>query len=160
MKLRELARSAWSIALLGSLGCAHEEPFGAQRYDTDHPFSPGPPVRLTLNRGPDRGAAWLPDRSGILYSTQVPETFDHDVCLAVLPPGGGRQQSLTCELVPTGEQLTEAIESGAPSLDGRLAFFTASSNIGATLPLTQAPGLAPLSNPIQHQLLLSLPASG
>ena len=55
------------------------------------------------------------------------ETLDHDVCLAVLPPQGGRQRSLTCQLVPTGEQLTEAIESAAPASDGRLAFSVATS---------------------------------
>src|SRR3954452_11054263 len=121
MKLPELSSSAQIVALLVALGCGHSEPFGPERFGTDQPFNPSPPVQLTLNRGIDRRAAWLPDGSAILYSTQ-PKSLDRDVCLAVLPPQGGRQRALTCELEPNGEQLTEAIESAAPASDGRLAF--------------------------------------
>src|SRR5690349_24936361 len=114
MKLPELARSARILALLVASGCGHSDPFGAERFDTDQPFNPSPPVQLTLNRGIDRRAAWLPVGSAILYSTQ-PQTLDHDVCLAVLPPSAGRQRALHCALQRNGEQLTDAIKSAAPT---------------------------------------------
>src|SRR3954453_6766354 len=160
MKLPELSSSAQIVALLVALGCGHSEPFGPERFGTDQPFNPFPPVRLTLNRGPDRRAAWLPDGSAILYSTQVLETHDDDVCLAFLPPGGGRQRALTCQLVPTGEQLTEAIESAAPASDGRLAFSVATSGIGALVPQIQSLALGTVADPTQYQTLLGFPTTG
>ena len=51
-------------------GCGHTDPFTSPPYGTDAPFDPAPPVRLTLNPLADRGGAWLPDGSGILYSAQ------------------------------------------------------------------------------------------
>jgi hypothetical protein len=159
MKLPEVSGPARLVALLVALGCGHTEPFGAQRFDTDQPFSVTPPIRLTLNRGHDRGAAWLPDGSAILYSTQRSDTRDNDVCLAVIPPTGGRQRSLTCDLSPTGEELTEAIESAAPAADGRLAFIAATSNIGAVVPQTQGLVVGTLARPAGYQVLLSLPTT-
>lgn len=80
------------LVLLPLLGCGHTEPFGSPPNGDEHPFNATPPVRLTLNQGPDRGAAWLPDGSGIFYSGQQLGRRDQDVCLALLPPGGGRQR--------------------------------------------------------------------
>ena len=104
---------AW-LLLLSLLGCGHTEPFTATPPGTDQPFDIGPPARLTVNQGPDRSAAWLPDGSGILYSTQQLERRDNDVCLALIPPTGGSQRQLSCDLTPTGADTTEAIESPAP----------------------------------------------
>jgi hypothetical protein len=159
MKLPEVRCSARLVVLLAALGCGHTEPFGIQRFDTDQPFNVTPPIRLTLNRGPDRRPAWLPDGSAILYSAQRSDTRDKDVCLAVLPPSGGRQRSLTCDLSPTGEQLTEVIESAAPASDGRLAFAAANSNIGAVFPETQGLVLGTLARPSVYQVLFSLPTA-
>ena len=160
MRLPELGRSArLALLLLELVGCGHSEPFGGEHFDTDQPFVATPPVRLTLNPGPDRGAAWLTSGSTVTYSTQLLDSRDHDVCLAVLPATGGRQSALTCELVPTGAQLTEAIESAAPASDGRLGFVVASSGIGALLPLTQHLALGTVSQPTEYRTLLSLPYS-
>ena len=160
MKLPELGRSTrFALLLLGLVGCGHSEPFADQHFDTDQPFNPTPPIRLTLNPGPDRGAAWLTSGSAVAYSTQLLESRDHDVCLAVLAATGGRQSALTCQLVPTGEQLTEAIESAAPASDGRLAFVVASSGIGALIPLSQYLALGTVSSPTEYRTLLSLPYS-
>jgi hypothetical protein len=139
------------------IGCGHTEPFGARTFDTDQPFDPTPPVQLTLNRGPDRRAAWLPDRSAILYSTQFLDRRDNDVCLALLPPGGGRQRALTCELSPVGSQLTEALESAAPTADGRLAFVAATSPVGALAPDVQGLVLATVQDPASRRTLLPIP---
>jgi WD40-like Beta Propeller Repeat len=139
------------------VGCGHTEPFGERSYDTDQPFNPSPPVQLTLNRGHDRRAAWLPDGSGIVYSTQHPGVSDRDICLAELPPTGGRQLSLICNLSPTGEDLTEAVESAAPGPDGRLAFYRASSRVGALVPERQGLDLGTRTDPAGGTTLLTIP---
>jgi hypothetical protein len=143
--------------LLAISACGHSEPFSNQEFGTDQPFDAAAPVRLTLNRGPDRRAAWLPDGSAIVYSAQRAGTRDGDVCLAVLPPGGGRQRSITCNIAPTADQLTEALEPGAPASDERLAFLLGQSGIGALLPATQNLALSTLQSPTSYRTLLSLP---
>lgn len=145
------------LILLPLLGCGHTEPFGSAPTRTDQPFDAAPPVRLTLNQGPDRGAAWLPDGSGILYSTQQLGRSDHDVCLALLPPGGGTQRRLTCDLTPTGIDSTDALESPAPSADGRLAFVAANSPINALTPGSAAIVLGSVTDPQARTPLRGLP---
>jgi hypothetical protein len=145
------------LVLAAMVGCSHTEPFGTRTFDTDQPFEPGPPVRLTLNRGPDREAAWVPDGSAIVYSTQLIGRRDGDVCLAVLPPTGGRQRALTCDLSPAGSTVTDALESAAPGTNGALAFVAATSSIGAMLPNNQGLALATLDDPADRRLLISVP---
>jgi hypothetical protein len=119
------------LGLILLLGCGHTEPFGTPPVGSDLPFDASPPVRLTFNQGPDRGASWLPDGSGILYSAQQLGRADHDVCLALIPPEGGTQRQVTCDLSPTGGDSTDAIESAAPASDGRVAFVALGSRINA-----------------------------
>lgn len=145
------------LLLLPLLGCGHTEPFTSAPTGTDQPFNAGPPARLTLNVGPDRGAAWLPDGSGILYSAQQLGRNDQDVCLALLPPGGGTQRRLTCDLTPTGIDSTDAIESPAPSADGRLAFVAASSPIKVLTPGSAAIVLGSVTDPQARTSLRGLP---
>jgi hypothetical protein len=146
------------LALALLLGCGHTEPFGTPLTGSDQPFNATPPVQLTLNRGPDRGPAWLPDGSGIFYSAQQLGRNDQDVCLALLPPGGGQQRQVTCDLTPEGTDLRDALESAAPALDGRLAFVTAHSRIGAISPLDQGIVLASSrADPRGFRVLRSVP---
>lgn len=145
------------LLLLPLLGCGHTEPFGTPPTGTDQPFDALPPVRLTLNLGPDRGAAWLPDGSGILYSAQQLGRRDHDVCLALIPPGGGSQRQLTCDLTPTGADSTDAVESPAPALDGRLAFVAVGSRIQAIPAGSVTISVSSLLNPGTHTRLRPLP---
>lgn len=143
--------------LLLLLGCGHTEPFASIPSGTDQPFDATPPIRLTLNQGPDRGATWLPDGSGILYSAQQLGRRDRDVCFAVLPPTGGRQRQMTCDLSPAGRNLTDALESFAAAPDGRLAFLAASSSIGATSPDQQGIVLGSVDDPINYRVLQPVP---
>ena len=138
-------------------GCGHTDPFTSPPYGTDAPFDPSPPVRLTLNSLPDLGAAWLPDGSAILYSTQPAARADNDLCLAVLPPTGGRQLQLTCDLSVGGLDSTNAIESPAPSSDGRLAFVESSGTIGASSALTQGIAIAPSLDPRGATMVQRIP---
>ena len=77
-------------------------------------LDPTPPVRLTLNEGADRSPSWLPDGSGIVYSTQQLGRPDADVCLAELPPGGGTQVRLVCDLSRLGADTNNAIQHPRP----------------------------------------------
>jgi hypothetical protein len=137
------------LAVVGSallaLACGHTDPFSTPPFTTDQPFDPTPPVQLTLNVGADRSPSWLPDGSGLLYSSQPLGRADADVCLAELPPTGGTQRRLVCDLSRLGSDTTNAIESPVVSTDGRLAFLKASSSIGGINPsrerLAVAPGL-------------------
>lgn len=145
------------LALATTLSCGHTEPFGAQPFDRDLPFDQAVPVRLTLNRGPDRRPAWLADGSQILYSTQLVGTRESDVCLAALPATGGSQRRLSCALSPNSSNLTDALESAAPAADGRLAFLSATSNLGAAGPDAQSIALATVNDPAVHQPLHAVP---
>jgi hypothetical protein len=130
------------LAILLALGCGHTDSFTNPSQSTDQPFDPTPPVRLTLNTGSDRDAAWLPDGSGILYSAAQSSRTDGDVCLALIPPGGGSQRQLYCD-VPGGEGLRDAILTPAPANDGRLAFLATISTVNGQIPFSQAISLAP-----------------
>jgi hypothetical protein len=143
------------LALVVAIGC-HTEPFDTSRSGSDQPFAPTPPIRLTFNPGPDRGAAWLPDGSGILYSALQPGRQDKDVCLALLPPGGGTQRQLSCDLSPNGDS-TDAIESPAPTADGSLVFVGLTSRIGALSPDHEAISVAPIADPSSRIPLQSFP---
>ena len=145
------------LLLLPLLGCGHTEPFGTPPTGTDQPFDATPPVRLTFNRGPDRTAAWLLDGSGLLYSSQQLGRADDDVCLALLPPGGGRQRQLTCDLSVDGASTADAVESPAPTPEGRLAYVGLSSLIGAVAPVTSAIYFGSLSDPTNRTVLRELP---
>jgi hypothetical protein len=145
------------LALAALLGCGHTEPFSPQPVDRNQPFNPTPPVRLTLNRGADRGAAWLADGSAILYSMQPFERTDNDVCLALLPATGGSQRQLTCDLEPTNATRTDALESAAPASDGRLAYVAATSAINAVVPVDQGIVLATVNDPLTRRVLQSMP---
>jgi hypothetical protein len=142
---KDLCRLALAGGAFLALACGHTDPFSTPPYGTNQPFDPTPPVRLTFNTGPDRGASWLPDGSGIMYSAQQPTRADADVCLAELPPDGGSQRRLVCDLTRADSGLTNAFESPAAAADGRLAFVASSNSIGGSSPVTQllevAPGL-------------------
>ena len=151
---RGLAR--W-LPLCAVAACGHTEPFAPRNFNTDQPFNPSPPVQLTLNQGPDRRAGWLPDGSAILYSSQEWETEDKDVCLAVLPPTGGRQRARTCTFSINGDDLTESLESGSAQSDGRLAYVAAVSEIDALGPSNETLVLSSLADPVTRSPLLSIP---
>jgi hypothetical protein len=148
------------LGVIGALalhGCGHTEPATAPPQGTDQPFDSTPPVRLTLNAGPERGASWLPDGSGIVYSTQQLDRRDHDVCLAVLPPTGGSQRELICDLSSTGADTTNAVETPVVAPDGRLAFLQLSTSIGGSNPFLSQIVVAPALDAANAQRVQHLP---
>ena len=128
-------RTACAVLLMAALsGCDHTSPFSDPQ-GTDVPFDPGPPARLTLNPEHDGDPAWLADGSGILYSSRQGFRVDSDVCLAELPPTGGSQRRLVCD-VPGNQESTDAVWSAAAGADGRLALLSAGNgNVGGSSPV-------------------------
>lgn len=158
---KDLCRLALAAGALLALACGHTEPFSPPPYGTNQPFDPTPPVRLTLNTAADRGASWLPDGTGILYSTQQLGRADGDVCLAELPPGGGSQRRLVCDPSQADAGLTNAFESPVAAPDGQLAFVAARSTVGganpSSLAITVAPGLDAANAAIVQRVPYTLP---
>ena len=152
-------RLALAGVLLATPACGHSDPFSGPSTGTDSPFDPTPPVRLTLNQAADRGASWLPDGSGILYSSQQTGRKDHDLCLAELPPTGGTQRRLVCNLSGLGDDSTNAIESPVASADGRLAFVKAAGAVGALGPSREAVAVSPTQDPAAGANLQPIPFS-
>jgi hypothetical protein len=118
------------LVLLLALGCSHGEPFAVEDQSRDTPFASTPPVRLTFNDGDDRTAAWLPDQSGIIYSSERLDAVDHDRCLLVLPPGGGSVTRAACQDAVAHEDTTDRFEAPAVNAEGRIVFLRAVSTIG------------------------------
>ncbi len=112
--------------LLGLAACEHTEPFTGSSNGVG-PFSPGSPVRLTFNPGVNRGASWLPDGSGFLYSQEQLDSPDSgDQCLAVMPQAGG---TVTRTICATSDPLGDSInvfESQTVAADGRTAYVRSS----------------------------------
>ena len=94
------------------------------------PFSDVLPHRLTFNLGDDRTPSWLPDGSGIIYSSEQETRPDHDRCLTVLPPEGGTIRSSYCRLDPFHDDSTDLMESPVVSPGGRIFFQQVTSRIG------------------------------
>jgi hypothetical protein len=142
--------------LLLAAGCGHTEPFASPPYGSDAPFDPAPPVRLTYNEAADRAPAWLADGSGLLYSSQQLSRDDNDVCLAILPPGGGTQRRLWCN-VPGDEPGLNAIESAAPGAGNLVAFLSATGAIGGASPIREAIAITPGLDPRDARMVRTFP---
>jgi hypothetical protein len=142
--------------VISASACSHSEPF-ANPESSEEPFDPGPPVRLTVNPAHDGSPSWLADGSGILYSAQQLDRDDADVCLAELPPTGGQQRRLVCD-IPGDRESTDAAQSSAASADGRVALLSAGNgNIGGTSPVFLDLALLPTLDALDAQRVRALP---
>lgn len=110
--------------------CGHETPFAAEDPRVTGPRTSASPIRLTYNDGDDRTAAWLPDGSGIIYSSERLDLRDGDRCLNHLPAGGGAVQREMCARGAGQQDSTHRFEAPAVSAGGRIAFLRAVSTIG------------------------------
>jgi len=149
-----------ALAVLGLAlfftGCNHTDPF-TNEPGSHVPFDPGPPARLTLNPANDAHGTWLADGSGILYSAQQLDRADADVCLAELPPTGGSQRMLICD-IPGDTNSTDAAQAPAAAPDGRLALLSAgNASLGGTSPTLLTLAVAPSLDASKLQTVRSLP---
>ena len=156
---KDLRRLALAGGALIALACSHTDPFSTPPYGATEPLDPTPPIRLTQNPGPDREASWLADGSGILYASQQSGRSDRDVCLAELPPGGGSQRRLICDLTALGGDTLNAVEYPVSSSDGRLAFLKAGNPTNASSPVVEAVTVSPGLDPRMGAEVVRMPYS-
>jgi hypothetical protein len=136
--------------------CSHTDPF-TNPSTGEEPFDPGPPARLTLNPAHDGNPSWLADGSGILYSAQQGDRIDDDVCLAQLPPTGGQQRLLVCD-IPGDSNTTDAAQSAAASPDGRIALLSAGNgSLGGSSPVFLGIALIRTLDGLDAERVRSLP---
>ena len=144
------------LCLAAATACSHTDPF-AQPPASETPFDPGPPARLTLNTAHDGFPSWLADGSGILYSSQQVEREDVDVCLAELPPTGGRRRRLVCD-IPGDRGSTDAAGWPVASADGRVALLSVGNgDLGGTHPVFVDLAVVPTLDGLDAQRVRSLP---
>jgi hypothetical protein len=145
-----------SLALAVS-GCGHSTPFQSGDAQSSQPFSGGSPRRVTYNLGEDRAPAWLPDESGFVYSFERTDRPDHDRCLAVLPPDGGRIVRIICDRTPAADDSTNVLSDPAVDATGRLAYIVEGSLTGAVGPSYTALVLGTLVDPVSVRVLRIFP---
>src|SRR3989454_6922874 len=138
-----MRRFTAAVALtLAFAGCEHTAPFAPADTGSDQPFGAGSPRRVTLNLGDDRAPAWLPDESGFWYSFERADRADHDRCLALLPPDGGRIVRTLCDRIPAADDSTDAWTEPAIDAAGGVAYVASISRIRGGAPRARAPVLA------------------
>src|SRR4029078_7804837 len=94
-----------ALVLIASLACEHSSRAEPEPPSECLQVSSASPVRLTFNRADHRTPSWLPDGSGIIYSSERQDRTDRDRCLNTLPLGGGTVSATYCSLRP----LTDAL---------------------------------------------------
>jgi hypothetical protein len=112
------------MALLVVAACAHSETATVEPPENP-PFGDGSyPRRLTLNEVDDRHPQWLPDGSGIIYSTErADQQRDRDRCVALLPPEGGTQRWRSCQTDGRYLDTTDVWEWPSVGPDGDVIFI-------------------------------------
>ena len=146
-----------ALFLSGTLACAHDAPFEPVNPPVLGPFSTLIPRRITFNQGDDRTPSWLPDGSGILYSTEREDRPDHDRCLAVLPPDGGTITFRRCPVEPVQDDSTNLMDAAAVSPDGRVFFHQVTSWIGQQKLGEASIEVGNLADPVNSSRLTLLP---
>jgi len=120
-------------------------------------------VRLTFNPGADLGPVWLPDGSGVLYTSERLDRDDLDRCLALLPPAGGSITRDICDVNPAADDSVNAFSAPALSADGRLAYVRFTGSLSTGRPLAPDAGqlvLASWNRPGAASVLRGIPSPG
>ena len=113
----------WAAVLLLA-ACSHTEPTPVTPPDNPPAGDGSWPRQLTFNTFDDRHPSWLPDGSGILYSTErEDQQYDRDRCIALIPAEGGSQRWRKCETDGRHTDTTDVFEWPSPGPDGRTMFI-------------------------------------
>lgn len=144
------------VAILAA-ACGHTEPFAAGQQTVDGPRTTQFLRRLTYNVGDDRTPAWLPDGSGILYSSEREDRLDHDRCLTILPAEGGVISRQICPTDPVQDDSTNLLEAPAVSPGGRLLYHQVVSWIGQQKLGSSSLQLASITHPWSSTTLTPIP---
>ena len=144
-------------AMTLAAACEHTAPYQPEPPAPAPPFTQLFPRRLTFNPGDDRTPSWLPDGSGIIYSSEREDRPDHDRCLAILPPEGGTVLTRFCRVDPVHADSNDLMESAAVSPNGRIFFHQVVSRIGRQKLGASALMLGSASDPLHAVTLRILP---
>jgi hypothetical protein len=155
-------RLLWSVTVAAGLtllqaACNHSSPFQPEPYPPAPPVSSLLPRRLTFNLGDDRTPSWLPDGSGIIYSSEREDRPDHDRCLAILPREGGTVRASFCQLHPIHDDSTDLMEAPAVNPDGEIFFHRVVSWVGQQKLGASALMLGRADDPVRAAPLQPLP---
>ncbi|MEP7271413.1 MAG: hypothetical protein ABI882_07895 [Acidobacteriota bacterium] len=113
----------WTAAILLA-ACGHTEPTPAGPPHNPPRGAGVWPRPITFNTFDDRHPQWLPDGSGIIYSTERwDQQSDRDRCLALLPADGGTQIWRKCEAAAGRSDTTDVWEWPSVSPAGKVAFI-------------------------------------
>ncbi|MEP7324440.1 MAG: hypothetical protein ABI836_00705 [Gemmatimonadota bacterium] len=145
------------IAVTAVQGCDHSQPFDSPPRTPLGPWSSGSIRRLTFNPGDDRTPSWLPDGSGIIYSSEREDRRDHDRCLNILPPLGGTVMQSICPTNPNQDDSTNLLESPAVSPEGRIFYHEVTSWIGQQKLGSTGLRLGLATDPVNANQVLQLP---
>ena len=145
------------LGLIAVMACEHSSPAEPESLQPLPPFSSGSPVRLTFNLADDRTPSWLPDGSGIIYSSERVDHNDRDRCLKVLPARGGTISASYCQLSPIHDDSTDLMESPAQHADGRLFYHRVISWVGQQKLGASALVLGTRESPLQVTVVQPLP---
>lgn len=148
------------LILALAIACSHDEPFRTPEEGTDQPRDAAAPIRLTYNERDDRTASWLPDGSGIIFSSERPDRRDEDRCLAILPPTGGRIERYLCSLQPRHDNRTDVMESPAVSSEGRIVYLATDSDTFQVKRSGSEMVLGRVDDPNERHVLTNVPILG
>ncbi|MEO8200943.1 MAG: hypothetical protein ABI679_10515 [Gemmatimonadota bacterium] len=160
LTLARTGGACWLSLLAASIpimSCGHEAPFAVDRTSPAGPFSQSFPRRITFNTGDDRTPTWLPDGSGIMYSSERIDRFDHDRCLTVIPPEGGTIIQRYCPTDPVEDDSTNLMESPAVSSDGSIFFHQVTSWVGQQKLGESSLRLGRVNDPVSSRQLTLVP---
>jgi WD40-like Beta Propeller Repeat len=123
------------------LACSHSEPFRPADQGTNQPFEPGPPARLTANRGNDGDIAFTADGKYLIYRKDISGTQS---CLALMRTGRARDSTWICP--PREDFVADRYGIPALSSSGQLAFTLTRRLLNGSLPFYQGLLVAPLAD--------------
>jgi hypothetical protein len=116
------------------MACSHTQPFPTDPSGPGGPFSPIPPIRLTFNPGQDLAPSWRVTRPGLLYAYQTAQA-DADICIGLLPEGGGARLTEKCYLGDPAGSARNVLAEPAEGPTGRLAWVETHHPVGFYTPL-------------------------
>ena len=118
------------LALL-VLGCSHAEPFAVADPVQEVPFAPGEVVRLTYGQGVS-AAGWLPAGDTLVLAQNDPDQRVGDICLYLLPAGGGTHRGGFCSSSHQQADSLETFGNPAVSDNGTIAVTYRHQRLGGS----------------------------
>ena len=150
-------RSSALLLAVVAVACGHSDPFVTGSNSETVPFVSGADTRLTYNSDQDYWPTWTEDSAGVLYAYVAAGGADHDRCVGLLSPGGGRRLWEMCDNQAGHGDSTDSFTAFALGRDGRLLYQEVSARIGTEVPTTKALWLADSARPFTRRKLITLP---